>query len=204
LYKPIGKLPYKEAGIKGFEPPQLFTIVEHFARCGNFHNFHFPTLSKLNNKFKPFPWSNDDEQQRYMSDDVVEMEPILYNGPLPSPAVIQVPSIPPISILVRSIINLSQRLFFISHSLGNPSIQEWRLVRVNLSNSTSLSSSCLQDGQFLVDFYTLHFNDVRFNAMNQRYWLQYHWIGNIATPTTSTTMRLIHPSDSSEAFAAKN
>jgi hypothetical protein len=95
LYKPIGKSPYKEAGIKGFD-------VVHFVHCGNFHNFHFPVLSKLNNKFEPFPWLNDDKQQRYMSNDVVEMEPILYNAPPPSPAVIQVPSIPPISILVRS------------------------------------------------------------------------------------------------------
>jgi hypothetical protein len=63
LYKPIGKSPYKEAGIKGFEPPQPFTIVEHFAHCGDFHNFHFPTLFELNNKFKPFPWWNNDKQQ---------------------------------------------------------------------------------------------------------------------------------------------
>jgi hypothetical protein len=105
LYKPIGKSPYKEAGIKGFEPPRPFIIVAHFAHCGNFHDFHFPTLSKLNNKFEPFPWLNDDKQQRYMSNDVVEMEPILYNGPPLSPEVIQVPSILPISILVRSTIN---------------------------------------------------------------------------------------------------
>ncbi len=192
LYKPIGKSPYKEAGIKGFD-------IVNFACCGDFHNFHFPALSKLNNKFEPFPWLNDDKQQRYMSNDVVEMEPILYNGPPLSPVVIQVPSILPISILVWSIINSSDWLFFISHSLGNLSNQEWRLVCVNLSNSTSLSPSCLKDGQFLVEFHT-HFSDVRFNAMNQRYWLQYHSIGNIAMPTSSTTTHLCPKLEASKDY----
>jgi hypothetical protein len=86
--------------------------------------------------------------------------------------------------------------------LGNPTTREWRLVCVAFSDSTSLSPSCLQDGRFLVEFYTLHHADVRFNASNQRYWLQYHSIGNIATPTSSTTTHLNRPSDTSEAHAA--
>jgi hypothetical protein len=48
----------------------------------------------------------------------------------------------------------------------------------------------------------LHHEDVRFNATNQQYWLQYHSIGNITTLTSSTTMHLIWPSDTSEALAA--
>jgi hypothetical protein len=62
LYKPIWESPYKEAGIKGFNPPQPFTIAVHFAHCGNFRDVHFPTLSKLNDKYDPFSWSNNDEQ----------------------------------------------------------------------------------------------------------------------------------------------
>jgi hypothetical protein len=139
-----------------------------------------------------------------MSNDVVKNESILYNGPPPSPGVINAPPTLPISLLVRSIIDLSDRLFFISHSLGNPSIRGWRLVRVNLPDNTSISPSCLQDGRFLLEFFTLHYNDVRFNGKNQRNWLQYHSIGDIAMPTSSTTTHLIRLSDSLEALAAKN
>ncbi len=72
-----------------------------------------------------------------------------------------------------------------------------------LSDSSSLLPSCLQDGRFLVEFYALHFDDVHHNACNQRYWLQYHLVGNIATPTSSATTHFIRPSDTSEALAVK-
>jgi hypothetical protein len=62
LYKLIGPSPYKEAGIKGFTPPQPLRAAAHFATMGNFHDFHFPTLSELNNEFNPFPWKDDSEQ----------------------------------------------------------------------------------------------------------------------------------------------
>ena len=55
-----------------------------------------------------------------------------------------------------------------------------------------------------MEFYTIHHANVRFNASNQRYWLQYHSIGDIATPTPSTTTHLIRPSDISEAHAARH
>ncbi len=140
---------------------------------------------------------------RFISNDVLKEEPILYNGPPPSPVVIQAPPIPPISLLVRSIIDSSDWLFYVSHSLGNPFVWEWHLIRVALSDSTSLSSLCLQDGRFLVKFYILHFDDFHFNVTSQHYWLQYHSIGEIAIPTSSTTTHLIRPSNSSEAPAAK-
>jgi hypothetical protein len=203
LYKPIGNSPYKEAGIKGFKPLQPFAVATHIACWGDFCDFHFPTLSKLNNKFEPFPWLNDNKQRQFMSNNVIKEDPILYNGPPPSPAVIQAPPIPPISLLVRSIINSLDRLFFVSHSLGFPSVWEWRLIHVTLSNSTSLSPSFLQDGQFLVKFYTLCFDDICFNVTNQCHVLQYHSISKIATPISSTTTHLIHPSDSLKALAAK-
>ena len=137
-----------------------------------------------------------------MSRDTIEDQPVFYTGPPPSRAVSHLPSAPPLSSLVVGIINSSDRLFFISHLLGNPTTCEWWLVHVAFSNSTSLSPSCLQDGQFLMEFYTIHHANVRFNASNQRYWLQYHSIGDIATPTPSTTTHLIPPSDTSEAQSA--
>ena len=127
--------------------------------------------------------------------------PVLYNGPSPSPAIYSPPTIPPISLLVASILSSSDRLFFISHLLRNPNTHAWHLVRVALKDSTSLSPSCLQDGWEIVEFYIIHHDDVRFNASNQHYWLQYNHSSDIATPTSSTATQFIRPSDTSEAHA---
>jgi hypothetical protein len=94
-----------------------------------------------------------------LRDDFEEV-PILYTGPPPSLAAPRPPSTPILSTLVASIINLSDRLCFIAHSLGNPTTREWRLVRVAFANSTALYPSCLQDKRFLVEFYTLHHANV--------------------------------------------
>ena len=67
----------------------------------------------------------------------------------------------------------------------------------------SMSPSCLQDGQFLIKFYSLHHDDIRFNSTNQRYWLKYHLFDDITTPTSSSTTHFIRPSDTSEAHASK-
>ena len=94
---------------------------------------------------------------------------------------------PPISSLFTSIIDSADRFFFVSHLLGNPSVHKWRLVHVALSNSTPILPSCLQDGRFLVKFFTLHYDDIRFNATNQCYWLQYHPAGDIIDKDPSDT-----------------
>jgi hypothetical protein len=137
-----------------------------------------------------------------MAGNEIEVEPILYHGPLPSLFAYKPPLIPPISSLVASIINSQDKLFFISHSLGNPTTCKWRLVRMAFADITALSPLCLQDGRFLVKFYTLHHASIRFNACNQQYWLQYHSLGDIATPLSSTSTHLIPPSDTSKAHAA--
>jgi hypothetical protein len=129
-------------------------------------------------------------------------EPVMYTGPPLTKVARAIPHpIPPISALVTSIINSANRLFFVSHLLGNPSVHEWRLVRVALSDSTSILPSCLQDGRFLVKFFTLHYGDIHFNATNQHYWRQYHPAGNITTPTSLMTTHLIRPSETSKALA---
>jgi hypothetical protein len=154
LHKRIGISPYKEAGIEGFIPPRPFQIASHYLTKGDYRDFHFPTLAELNDEMNPFPWIDDDERIRVMSRDKIEDQPVLYTGPPPSRAVPPLPSAPLLSSLVAGIINSSDRLFFISHSLGHPTTCEWRLVRVAFSDSTSLSPSCLQDGRFLMEFYT--------------------------------------------------
>jgi hypothetical protein len=148
LYKPIGASPYKEAGIKGFEPSEPFVVASHFARCGDFRDFHFPTLSELNDK----TWLEETEQRGILPDDAALEHSLLYTGPPPSPAAVTAPLIPPVSLLVRGIIDSANKLFFVSHSLGNLMVREWRLVRMALSESSSLSPSCLQDGRFWWSF----------------------------------------------------
>ncbi len=65
----------------------------------------------------------------------------------------------------------------------------------------SLYPSALQDGCFLVEFYVAHPNDVRFNAINQRFWLKYR---DHAAPTFgSINAHLITPSDTSEDRASR-
>ncbi len=80
-------------------------------------------------------------------------KPILYNGPLPLLVPHNPPLIPHLSTLVASIIGSSDKLFFVSHLLGNQSTREWCLIFVAFVNSVSLSPSCLQDGCYLVEFY---------------------------------------------------
>ncbi len=194
----IGDHPFKEAGHKGLTLPQPFAVPTHFAQCGNYKDFHWPTLAELND---PFPWLDDKESQIVfdLDNNHVIQDQVLYTGLPPSPAAYQLPSIPPISSLVESIIKSPDKLFFIAHSYNHPTTCEWCLIHVAFEDSTTLSPSCLQDGRFLVEFFTLHHNYIRYNATNQRFWLQYHNSGNIATPTPYTATHLIRPSNMSEA-----
>ena len=80
--------------------------------------------------------------------------------------------------------------------------REWRLVCVAFKDSIALYPSCLQDGRFLVDFYMPHPSDVRYNTINQHYWLQYC---TREAPTFGTMdAHLITPSDTSESRATRS
>ena len=203
LHKPICKSPFKEAGIHGFTPPTPFKVASHFLTCRDFCNFCWPTLAELNDKIAPSPWANEAERLCILSGNDVEVEPILYNGHLPLLVPHNMPFNPHLSILVASIIDSSDKLFFVLHLLGNKSTHEWRLIRVAFADSVSISPACLQDGRFLVKIYSLHHGNICFNLTNQHYWLQYHLLGNITTLTSSTWTHFIRPSDTFEAHASK-
>jgi hypothetical protein len=137
-----------------------------------------------------------------MSNDVAFAPPILYTGPTPSPPNLTPSSVttPTITLLSPHIISTANKLFFIAHKLGTSSVREWCLVRVAFSLTMSLYPSALQDSRFLVKFYVAHPNNVQFNAINQRFWLQYH---DHAAPTFgSIDAYLITPSDTSENRAS--
>jgi hypothetical protein len=137
-----------------------------------------------------------------MSDDVAFAPTILYTGPTPSPPNSTPSSVttPTITSLSPCIISSANKLFFIAHKLGTSSVQKWRLVRVAFSSTMLIYPSALQDGRYLVEFYVAHPNDVRFNAINQRFWLQYC---NHAAPTFgSINAHLITPLDTSKDRAS--
>ncbi len=109
-----------------------------------------------------------------------------------------------IHLLTAAIIQSTDKLFFVSHSIGLNDAREWCLAWVAFQDSMSLYPSCTQDGQYLFEFYICHPSDWRYNAINQCYWLQYHGIDEVAMPTASTDTHLIRPSDTSDAYAARH
>jgi hypothetical protein len=111
------------------------------------------------------------------------------------------PNIPPANVLAQRIIASSDRLFFVSQSIGSGDVHEWCLVRVVLEATMSLYSSCLVDGHYLVDFYPSHPNDYRYNAVNKRFWIQYHSWDDIFGPTSSAHTNFIWLSNTSEVYA---
>jgi len=201
LYKPIGLHPFKEAGIKGFAPLKPFKVAANLATTGRCTKFHWPSLSELNDEIAPF-WCHDDaEFRRYMDGDSITTLPVLNTGSPPAAPQHTIPTIPAIHLLIASIIQSSDKLFFVSHSIGSNTAREWRLARVAFQDSMSLYPSCTQDGRYLFEFYICHPSDWHCNAINQRYWLQYHGLDDVATPGPSTDAHLIRPSDTSDSYA---
>jgi hypothetical protein len=62
----------------------------------------------------------------------------------------------------------------------------------------------MQTGKFLCEFYIGHPADCRFNAVNQRFWLQYFKESDLLHQDESHEAHLVRPSSSSAAFAARN
>jgi hypothetical protein len=70
--------------------------------------------------------------------------------------------------------------------------------------SVELSPSCMQTGKFLVDFYISHPADWRFNAVNQRFWLQYFKESDVLHPDQASETHLVRPSPSSAGYAIRH
>ncbi len=162
--------------------------------------FKWPTLAKLNEELFPYPWSHNKEFNAYLSGDSPSMIPGFYTGPPPSTPNFIAPTIPPSAILAQQIIKSSDKLFFISNMIGSGNTWEWRLVRVAFEALMASYSSCLVDGQYLVDFYISHPSDYQYNVINKCFWLQYHSQDKIVHHSTSAHTHLIQPSDTSETY----
>ena len=201
IWRPISKQPYAEAGIKGFEPLQPFKLPANFADVAHDPETHWPSLQELIDDMEPFPWLPQEQEQLETSTEE-EIATAFYHGPTPQPPSTAAPTIPPTSQLIASIIKSTDRLFFIRQHTS-PTHAEWRLVRVIFDDSVSLRPTCLQDGKFLVEFFVLHTADLRYNCVNQRFWLQYHLPGDLVSWTDATQTHLIRPSDTSETLASR-
>ena len=118
--------PYKEAGIKGFTPPNPFRVSANFITTSNTLAFRWQTLAELNDKLCPYPWSHNEEFNQYLSGnaDSLNIVPGFYMGPPPSEPLCATPTIPPAAILAQQIIKSSDKLFFISNSIGAGDVRE--------------------------------------------------------------------------------
>ena len=203
IHRPISKEPFTAAGIKGFLPIQPFKPPVHFL-VADADKFHWPSLAELNDELFPFPWRTGEEyaveQAASMSTDSIA----LYTGPPPPPPSTTPFTVPSVADLVAAIVNSSDKLFFIAWTVPGTVSVEWRLIRIAFQDSVRLCPSCLQDGRFLVDFYVQHTDDSRFNAINQRFWLQYHQRNDILLPSAPLECHLIRPSSTSESYAAQH
>ncbi len=196
LNKPIQASPYKEAGIKGFKPSLPFKVPDNYLITDSALAFHWPSLSVFNNNIAPFQWLLEDERCLYLSGDTISNLPVMYTGPPPAAPTYPLPAIPELTILTQSIIQSSDQLFFILHSIGSNEVRKWRLVQVLLEESMSSYPSCLQDGCFLLNFFFCHPSDSSANVINQRYWLQYHTLSKLQSPLATMDTHLIYLSDS--------
>ena len=88
------------------------------------------------------------------------------NSPLPLKIAHKAPYVLLIGPLTASLMARLNKLFFISHCVPGSGITKWSLVRVTLRDSLRKHPNALQDGRFLVDFYTYHPKDKLFNAIN--------------------------------------
>ncbi len=201
LHKPIQASPYKEAGIEGFKPLLPFKVPANYLRTDTVLAFHWPSLLELSDKIAPFQWLPEDKRRLYLSGGAVLTLPVMYTGPSPAAPTYPLPAIPELTILTPSIIQSSDQLFFISHSVSSNKACKWHLVQVAFKESMSSFPLCLQDGRFLLNFFICHPGDSCVNAINQRYWLQYHTLSELQSPLTTTDTHLIRLSDTSVNYA---
>jgi hypothetical protein len=68
----------------------------------------------------------------------------------------------------------------------------------------SIYPSCTLDCWFLFKFYICHPADWQYNAVNQRYWIQFHGREDITHPSLSTETHLVQPSDTSDDYAQRH
>ena len=158
------------------------------------------------------PGRGKDEEEKTRGEDE-ELQPIRGGGedeetapPTSTPRTTK-PTIPTLSALIDALKLSKDKLFFISIPTDTDTNngREWRLVRLNFFVSIMHTPSCLKTGKdFLCEFYRCHPADLQFNAIDQRYWLQYFTKADLIHPRQIADNHLIMTSNSSDAYAMEN
>jgi hypothetical protein len=143
-----------------------------------------------------------DREDIAVINNMVQSVPGYYTRPPPMALMCSIPSTPSANSLAQHVINSADRLFFISqrNSGSTKDIREWQLVRVALVAMMQSYPSCLDNGQYAINFYIPHPLNFSYNAINQRFWLQYHKEDNLSGPCLSLNTHLIRPSDKYKAY----
>ena len=107
----------------------------------------------------------------------------------------------PFNILIQSIIQSRDKLFFIAYNKPNEKRKEWKLVQLDFHQSLKKHSACLQDGKFIANFFIMHPKDTHIPFQHKRFWIEYHKI--LSLKQLHTSYHLINPSDVSSLRAEK-
>ncbi len=130
--------------------------------------------------------------------------PALITGPPPAAPTHPILAFPSILLLVPAIVHSTNCLFFVSCKFGDNDAREWWLARVAFLDLMSLYPLCTLNGRFLFEFYICHPADWRYNAINQRYWLQLHSTRDLVSPCLTTNTHLVQPMDTSDSYVARH
>jgi hypothetical protein len=163
--------------------------------------FHWPSLLELNDDIDPLLLLSEEERRLYLFGDTVTTLPVMYTGPPPASSSYSHPATPELNTLVCSIIQSSDRLFFIWHSISSNEARKWRLIQVAFEQSMSSYPLCLQDGCFLLEFFICHPSKLHVNPINQHYRLQYYTLSKVQSQLSSMNTHLIRPSDTLVDYA---
>ena len=154
------------AGLKSFRPPQPHKISSHPVIPSTEDNIKFPSLAELNAEI--FDWQEGEEEIVLADHSLCADIEIFSAAAVPPPPILApvAPRVPGIGPLTASILASVDKLFFVSYRVPGSAMTEWALVRVDLQRSIQAHPAALQDGRFLVDFYTCHPADRRYNVSN--------------------------------------
>jgi hypothetical protein len=150
----------------------------------------FPALQHLDNEFDGWPESGNPFINRQTITPAIQRTSNDNNIPV-LPNLVRTKST-----IIADLIRSEDKLFFIAYSQERSQRRkEWKLVRIDLKKSLQQHPSCLQDGQFLAEFFIEHILDIS----SRRYWLEYH--SSNSQKTLFEDYHIIQPSQYSEATA---
>jgi hypothetical protein len=199
IHKKLDDNPFSEAGLNSYngydlaQPWQLTNPRNSFATHlpSAFYNIEpFPTLDELNDELIPklakthqgnMELTTPSSQLSSNKNSVSINTTVEPDQPTPITKVLMqaTPStqltLPATAAeLMANIIANEDKLFFIRHNIPTLQRYEWRLIKIELTETINKNPIALTTGRVLATFFIAHPSDSSFNAPNQRFWKQYH------------------------------